>query len=81
VEYNEPTAQNIELRVNDIIPTKLNELLPVKGFTRIIRPENPATNPKTIFFVKCCLYIVDEIIATHKGIVEFNRAIIPEERY
>ena len=82
-EYNEPTAQNTELSVNDIIPIgfKLLLLFPVNGFIRIISPENPKINPTIIVFDKCCLNIIEANMATHKGIVEFNNAVIPDDRY
>lgn len=82
VEYRDPIAQNIELRVNDINPKKFTFLsLPIKGLIRITKPTNPATSPKTIRFVICSLNIMAAIRATHRGIVEFNKAVIPEERY
>ena len=82
VEYSEPIAQNIELRVNDITPIKFTFLLLTKkGLIRMTRPTNPATSPKTIRFVICSLKKNAPNTATHRGIVEFSKAVIPEERY
>jgi hypothetical protein len=81
LEYREPADQNIELFVKEIIPVKLRLVLSEKGFIIIISLTNPAIKPNTIFPPKRYLNTSNAIIATPMGIVEFNNAVIPPEKY
>ena len=77
----DPKAQNIELNVRQKIPTKFNFMSPVKGFTRITNPVNPNIRPIRTSLVRGVLKIIEAINAPHNGIVEFNNAVIPEDKY
>jgi hypothetical protein len=80
-EYIEPIAQNIELRVREMTPSGFNAEFTLNGFTRIIKPANPATSPNAVFRVNFCFKTRAPNNAIHKGIVEFNNAVIPDVRY
>ena len=53
-EYIEPIAQNIDLRVYETTPSGFKAEFTLNGFTRIIKPANPATCPKIVFPVIFC---------------------------
>jgi hypothetical protein len=79
--YIEPIAQNIELKVSEMTPNGFNVKFVLNGFTRIIRPANPATSPNIVFRVSFCFKTRAPNSAIHSGIVEFNNAVIPDDRY
>lgn len=80
-ESMDPKAQNNELNINETIPTILISSFSIEGPTSNIIPPKPRHKPNLVSNVVFVWNPKISIKITHNGIVEFNNAVIPEERY
>jgi hypothetical protein len=81
LEYNEPKAHDIELKIKNTIPIQLDYPSSIVGKINIINPVKPAAMPAIVNLACIVLKSNNAITAIHIGIVELISAVAPDDKY
>jgi hypothetical protein len=81
LEYNEPRAHDIELKIKNTIPIQLDYPSSIVGKINIINPVKPAAMPAIVNLACIVLKSNNAITAIHIGIVELISAVAPDDKY